>query len=89
MLRLLAQFQITRGLLEILAIDFLPENSISNLFFFKIPRRHNIHFIKPINSLKIQNQPEKKILKLKSTMSVNEKVKEHLKVELSSSNETC
>jgi hypothetical protein len=32
MLRLLAQFQITRGLLEILAIDFLPENSISNLF---------------------------------------------------------
>jgi hypothetical protein len=34
MLRLLAQFQITRGLLEILAIGFLPENSISNLFFF-------------------------------------------------------
>jgi hypothetical protein len=89
MLRLLAQFQITRGLLEILAIGFLPENSISNLFFFKIPRRHNIHFIKPINGLKIQNQLEKKILKLKSTMSVNEKVKEHLKVELSSSNETC
>jgi hypothetical protein len=41
------------------------------------------------NSLKIQNQPEKKILELKSTMSVNGKVKEHLKVELSSSNETC
>jgi hypothetical protein len=90
MLCLLAQFQITRGLLEILAIGFLPENSISNLFFYiKIPRRHNIHFIKPINGLKIQNQLEKKILKLKSTMSVNEKVKEHLKVELSSSNETC